>query len=294
MAMLLWCLFMRMYINAKNPNATDDQIKAALLTNLVDAAFAWAVLQFDAVTNTIAGTAGEFATHLIARFTLFADARQAEAELEQLEITTTVAAYIKTFNAIIARIPNMEDEDMHYHFVRGLKKKPAIRHAVDRANPPNLEEACRAVLIEDVDFVATAQPAHPTPRPVAAANSNAMDVDAIQTPRLNRLTKQERNYLCSINACFRCHQTGHQQCFCPMPLSQPRQPYQCQQQQPRQYHGPQIHNMEWSAMPYGYPAPHGYMPYLYMQPPHGPAHPPQQQQLQQQQQPPVPDFPQCQ
>ncbi|KAJ2082049.1 hypothetical protein GGI16_007396, partial [Coemansia sp. S142-1] len=57
-----WCLFMRMYINANNPNATDDQIKAALLTNLSESARTWAVLQFDAATNTIAGTAGEFAT----------------------------------------------------------------------------------------------------------------------------------------------------------------------------------------------------------------------------------------
>ncbi|KAJ2253287.1 hypothetical protein GGI13_002780 [Coemansia sp. RSA 455] len=289
-----WCLFMRMYINANNPNATDDQIKAALITNLAEAARTWAVLQFDAATNTIAGTAGEFATCLIARFTPFADAHQAEAELEQIEIMTTVTSYIKTFTAIIARIPNMEDEDMHCHFIRGLKRKPAIRRAVDRANPLNLKEACRAVLIEDVDFVATAWPAHPTPRQAAAANSNAMDVDAIQTPRLNRLTEQERNYLCSINACFRCCQTGHQQRFCPMPSSQPRQPYQCQQQQPCQFHGPQIHNMEWSAMPYGYPVPHGYVPYPYMQPLHGPAHPPQQQQLQQQQPPSVPDFPQCQ
>ncbi|KAJ2029441.1 hypothetical protein IW146_007988 [Coemansia sp. RSA 922] len=281
-----WCFFMRMYINANNPNATDDQIKAALLTNLADAARTWDVLQFDAATNTIAGTAGEFATRLIARFTPFADARQAEAKLEQIEIMTTVVAYIKTFNAIVARIHNMEDRDMHRHFVRGLKKKPAICHAVDRANPPNLEEACRVALIEDVDFVATARPAHPTPRPAAAANNNAMDVDAIHTPRLNRLTEQECTYLHGINACFSCRQTGHQQCFCPMPSLQPRHSHQCQQQQPRQYYDPQIHNMEWSAMPYGYPVPHGYMPYPYMQPPHGLAPLPHQKQPQQQQQPP--------
>ncbi|KAJ2349607.1 hypothetical protein GGH92_002483 [Coemansia sp. RSA 2673] len=52
--------------------------------------------------------------------------------------------------------------------------------------------------------------------------------------------------------------------------------------------------MEWLAMPYGYPVPHGYMPYPYMQPPHGLAPLPQQQQPQQQQQPPSAlGFPEC-
>ncbi|KAJ2101127.1 hypothetical protein GGI16_003530 [Coemansia sp. S142-1] len=59
----------------KQPKATEDQIKATLITNLSEAAGTWAVLQFDAATNTIAGSAGEFATRLIARFTPFADAR---------------------------------------------------------------------------------------------------------------------------------------------------------------------------------------------------------------------------
>ncbi|KAJ2027020.1 hypothetical protein H4S04_006967 [Coemansia sp. S16] len=139
-----WCLFMRMYINANNPNATDDQIKAALITNLADAACTWAVLQFDAATNTIAGTAGEVATCLITRFTPFADACQAEAELEQIEIMAT------TFTAIITCIPNMEDKDMRHHFARGLKKKPAIPRAEDRVNPLNLEDACQVAQIEDL------------------------------------------------------------------------------------------------------------------------------------------------
>lgn len=275
-----WCLFMRMYINANNANATDEQIKAALITNLSEAARTWAVLQVDTETGTIPGTADEFATRLIARFTPFADARQAEAELEQFEISTTVAEYIKMFTAIISRIPNMTDEDMRHHFVRGLKKKPTIRRAVDRANPLTLEEAYNVARIEDVDFVATARPSLPTPRPVTTANRNAMDVDALQAPRLNKLTEQERNYLRSINACFRCRQTGHQQRFCPMLSLQPRQSHQRQQQRPYQHRGPQVHNMEWPAMSYGYPVPYGYVPHPYMQPPYGFAPPPQQQQQQ--------------
>ncbi|KAJ2112448.1 hypothetical protein IW146_004610 [Coemansia sp. RSA 922] len=44
----------------------------------------------------------------------------------------------------------MEDKDMHHHFARGLKKKPAIRRAEDRVNPLNLEDACQVAQIEDL------------------------------------------------------------------------------------------------------------------------------------------------
>ncbi|KAJ2051643.1 hypothetical protein GGI08_005216, partial [Coemansia sp. S2] len=206
-----------MYINANNPNATDDQIKAALLTNLSESARTWAVLQFDAATNTIAGTAGEFATHLPP----FADVRQAEAELEQIEITTTVAAYIKMFNVIVARIPNMEDEDMRRQFVHGLKN--SVRQAVDRASPAT-------------------QQRNPAPQ------TTAMDVDAIHAPRFNCLTDEECAYLRSINACFCCHQPRHRSNTCLLNNSHP-----CQQQF-HQHRSPQVNSFE--IMPQCY---HGYL-----------------------------------
>ncbi|KAJ2811076.1 hypothetical protein FBU31_007850, partial [Coemansia sp. 'formosensis'] len=215
-----WCLLMFMFITASEPGATDENKKIALFTNLTGAALTWAKSQIDPETNTPIGTPSEFANRLIARFTPYADACKAEAELEHLVLKTTVSKYIKDFTVIVSRIPNMNDDDQCHRFTEGIKKK-SIRCAMDRANPATIDDACRAALIEDLDFVTAATAATSAPKP--PANSNTMDIDAFQTPRLNKLTDQEHAYLCSINACFRCHQTGHQQHTCPLLSGQCKQ-----------------------------------------------------------------------
>ncbi|KAJ2817723.1 hypothetical protein FBU31_006126, partial [Coemansia sp. 'formosensis'] len=215
---------------ASEPGATDENKKIAIFTNLTGAALTWVKSQVDPETNIPIGTPAEFGNCLVTRFTPYADTRKAEAELEHLVLKTTVSEYIKDLTAIVSRIPNMNDADQRHRFTEGIKKK-SIRRAVDRANPATFDEACRAALIEDLDFVTAAAAATSAPRP--PANSNAMDIDAFQTPRLNKLTDQECAYLRSINACFRCRQTGHQQHSCPLLSGQRKQFNQNKQQFPQ-------------------------------------------------------------
>ncbi|KAJ2820873.1 hypothetical protein GGI24_004360 [Coemansia furcata] len=135
-----WCLLIDMFIAATEPNATDNVKKIAIFTNLTGAALTWAKSQVDPETNIPMGTPAEFGNHLVARFTPYADARKAEAELEHLVLKTTVSEYIKDFTAIVSCIPNMNDDDQHHHFTEGIKKK-SIHCAVDRANPATYDEA---------------------------------------------------------------------------------------------------------------------------------------------------------
>ncbi|KAJ1912758.1 hypothetical protein LPJ71_002655, partial [Coemansia sp. S17] len=217
-------------------------------------------------------TAGELAIYLIARFTPFADSCQAKVELEQLKISTTVTAYIKTFNAIVAHIPNMEDEDMRHHFVHGLKK--SVHWAVDRASPATLEDAFTVSLTEDIDFVASLSALQTTQQRNLAPQTTAMDVDAIHAPRFNRLTDEEHAYLRSINACFHCRQPGHCSNTCPLNNS-----HSCQQQF-HQCRSPQVNSFEMMPQYYhGYPMSFrpGFMP-MYPGYSFPPALPQQQQQ----------------
>ncbi|KAJ1876352.1 hypothetical protein LPJ66_012338 [Kickxella alabastrina] len=144
----------------------------------------------------------------------------------------------------------MTDDDQRRHFRRGLK--PSIKHAVDMGAPTTLTEARRLAIVASTDYtelIKTRAPPHtPAPPP---RDHTAMDIDAFQTPRLNRLSDGERDRLRQVGACFKCRQPGHISRFCP----QGRAP---QQQRFAPSRGYQVNNFEMLVPPVaqfpGYPA----------------------------------------
>ncbi|KAJ2446102.1 hypothetical protein GGF42_005794 [Coemansia sp. RSA 2424] len=219
------------------------------------------------------GTLADFKTGLINEFTKHDDVAYAELELAKLRQKKTVREYTDKFQEIAGRIPRMLPEDRRRWYQNGLSDK--VRVAIMSGRYTTYDAVRTAALAQDV--LGSMPEARSTPT-APAPNPNAMDVDAMQAPRLNRLSPADRDSARAAGLCFKCRQPGHISRYCPSGR---------QQQQYGQRRGHHVHNMEWPAyspMPYYPPY---YAPYMGYPPGFGPPGPQAPEQQQQQQQSPV-------
>ncbi|KAJ2490546.1 hypothetical protein IWW47_005140 [Coemansia sp. RSA 2052] len=167
----------------------------------------------------------------------------------------------------------MTVDDRRRWYQNGLSSK--IRKIVMSGNHATYDEVRTVALAQDVGGTTTMTRAMPA---VSVPNPNMMDVDAMQTPCLNRLSPADHDSMRAAGLCFKCRQPGHISRYCPSGR---------QQQQYGQRRGHHVHNMEWPAYPPMPYYPPYYAPYMGYPPGFGPPGPQAPEQQQQQQQSPV-------
>ncbi|PIA12719.1 hypothetical protein COEREDRAFT_12305 [Coemansia reversa NRRL 1564] len=72
------------FIQGQKPTTSQKEVATAVITNLSGAACTWALSQLN--NGVLATTAAVFLEKLVAEFTPYADERQAEADLEKLNV----------------------------------------------------------------------------------------------------------------------------------------------------------------------------------------------------------------
>ncbi|KAJ2770093.1 hypothetical protein IWQ56_002296 [Coemansia nantahalensis] len=134
-------------------SSTTDTAARVVLNNLEGTAYRWASQQLDDDDELLV-TSAEFLKALQQEFTPFHDKKAAEAELDVLRQTTTVAAYTAAFQAVICRIPGMTSAEKCRHYARGLKN--SIRHVIDKMTTEDFDAVRHAALTEDTHLGRTA------------------------------------------------------------------------------------------------------------------------------------------
>jgi Retrotransposon gag protein len=170
-------------------------------------------------------------------------------EFATLRQTTSVSKYASEFRRILLLHPRLTQEQILFQFKLGLKEH--IRVDVNIRRPTTLDEA-EEIALELDSYHYPSTPSTPKannpnpkqgnpagqgrqdPRPGQPRPGNPNHQQRGQQPggnqqqqqQINRLTPLEREYLQSVNGCFRCRQTTHSTRDCPTyrPPAQPQNP----------------------------------------------------------------------
>ena len=149
-------------------------------------------------------------------------------EFHYLRQATSVKKYAYNFRRLMLLLPAITVEDQVARFIRGLKDD--VKADLLTRNVTTLHDAENfAIIFDENHFKKKGQPqASPYKGKQAASypparnhsNSTPMDLDNVNaTPlssrKLPKLTKEERDRLVKIGACFRCRLTGHVSTNCP-------------------------------------------------------------------------------
>jgi hypothetical protein len=204
-------------------NAKPPHVYHYLNTNFTDEAAIWFRYHYreDQATTL---TWEEVRTALRSFFTPPNKDRRLHDEWAQLRQTTTFAEYVGSFYKLGMQLPLMEPTHLLDKFLRGLK--PKTRMELELKDPQTLAEAIRlADRFDSIVYRKTVPLAPSTPSHSHEYENGGepMQIDAMRTktpstPRtltLKKLTAEERTYLRSIGACFRCRKTGHVSRECP-------------------------------------------------------------------------------
>lgn len=139
-------------------------------------------------------------------------------KLRNLQQQGSVEKYNESFNNLLSKITSMEEDDEMFYYLQGLKSN--VRGAVAMSQPSNVAEAMR---VADEYDRATYKPQ--SKQVGGAPNHHAKHVNQISssrpqpqdpsTPKLQKLTPEERDRLMKAGGCFRCRQAGHFAKNCP-------------------------------------------------------------------------------
>ena len=160
--------------------------------------------------------------------------RRLRDEWAYLRQTTTVSDYYARLTQLAMQLGEVEQERLVDKFVRGLK--PKTRTEVELRDPQTLEEASR--IADRFDTIVYHRPSF-APSPFfhqEDTRGEPMQLDVLRTPapvqidafrtktqssKFKKLTDEERAYLRSTNACFKCRKQGHMARECPTKTSHP-------------------------------------------------------------------------
>jgi hypothetical protein len=157
----------------------------------------------------------EFAAAVRGQFKPVNADRIARERLANLRQTTSVAAYTHTFRTILLDLPNMNEADRLFAYIRGLKKEVAA--LVQVSNP--ITVAAAATTAENIDAVYWEHRARPTNHTWNTRNSRTngpmpMELDNLNARR-GPLTEGDRATLRKTGGCFYCREVGHIAKECP-------------------------------------------------------------------------------
>lgn len=224
----LWMAALEVYFDANQVTRDDDRVRLAALHLRGSAAVWWAELLQH---NTRPSTWEQFKLDLRARFSA-ADAEEAtRAALNKLHQIGSAQAYATLFMNTAAMAPSIADNELKAIYMRGLK--PQVKLFTAQREPATLQEAVKASANVD-HHINSSQPrqstnSRPGPgqrsyqpqRPSWSNHSNQhqdsvpMELGAVTTSPLPKLSEAERERLLRTGGCFRCRQQGHLASHCP-------------------------------------------------------------------------------
>ena len=236
-AVISWITSVDSYFSLTN--AEPPNVYHYLNTILAGEAAIWFRFHYrNPVPDTI--TWDDVKTSLKAYFVQPNHERRLRDDWAYLRQTTTVADFYSRLTQLAMQLDLVDEEQLLDKFIRGLK--PKTKTEVELRDPTNLLDACKiadrfdtivyrrqplfmpqystsSTYVEDnrgepMDIVVDSF------RPARRSSiANKAQIDAFkakaQPGPLKKLSDEERTYLRSINACFKCRKRGHMARECP-------------------------------------------------------------------------------
>ncbi|KAJ2819751.1 hypothetical protein GGI24_004690, partial [Coemansia furcata] len=177
-----------------------------MMSNLTGAADTW--LQGKLDKDGVWADKVAFKEAILKEYTPHADSTYAELELPKIRQTTTVEDFTEHFQAVVSRIPDMQDGEKRRWFTAGLKD--SVMQKVVHEQPATFDDAKLHAKSADL-FASKGQgkTLFVAPHSAPAADPNAMDVDALHAPRFPPMSDAKRAYAMANRLCFKCKGTGN-------------------------------------------------------------------------------------
>jgi DNA-binding protein H-NS len=132
----LWIAELKAYFNAAGINGNARTVFA--IAQLKENALLWAT-SVPSLQNPSTVDFDQFETEFITRFSPITGSKQARSLLYVIKQTGSLANYMNEYLSLMARIPDLNDEDRCQKFIHGLR--PALQMECMRSNVNTLPEA---------------------------------------------------------------------------------------------------------------------------------------------------------